>query len=266
MRVLLALALVLAAANARADQIGVVVTGEATLQPQLNASIESWLREHGHGVVGSPLDADAINSLIDCFVLEDLGCARAVVERRAKAETIVYARVEVSPSDQGMGDVTLVAYWLQKGHDAVGERRTCKECTEKKLAQTSDDLMTALGAEPPPPLPGATPPPAAPVHVAAGVDRGGSHGSRLVPEIVVGAGAAVAITGGVLLAVNSGPSRTGVQQPKYTDLGPPGYALLATGAAAIGVGVYLWFHSGARSAPVAAVAHGGAIVGWTGRF
>ena len=267
MRYLLALAIVLAAAPARADDVGVVVTGEATLQPPLAASFENWLREHGHHVVGSPLEADAINSLIDCFVLEDMGCARAVVEKRAKSQTIVFARVEVAPGGEGMGDVTLVAYWLQKGHDAVGEKRTCKQCSQQSLDTTADDLMTALAAEPPPALPGSTPAQPAPgnkLGVTAEPEGGGSP--HLLPGIVIGGGAALAITGGVLLAINGGPDKSGVQQPTYRDYGPPGYTLLATGAVAIGVGVYLWFHSKASSAPVAAVSPGGAVVGWTGRF
>jgi hypothetical protein len=264
MRTLLVLAILLATASAHADDVGVVVTGEATLQPPLAASVEGWLREHGHRLVSSPLEADAINALIDCFVLEDLGCARGVIERRSKSQTIVYARVEVATGGQGMGNVTLVAYWLQKGHDAVGERRSCNNCNPQQLATAADDLMHALAAEPPPPDPSAAPasPPTAAVHEQ--VETPAS--AMLWPKVLVGAGAAVAVTGGVMLAINSTPSRTGVQQPTYRDLGPPGYALLATGAAAIGVGVYLWFHERSKSAPVAAISLGGAVVGWTGRF
>src|SRR5690348_10645814 len=106
MRTLLVLAILLATAPAHADEVGVVVTGEATLQPPLAASLEGWLREHGHKLVSSPLEADAINALIDCFVLEDLGCARGVIERRSKSQTIVFARVEVASGGQGMGNVT----------------------------------------------------------------------------------------------------------------------------------------------------------------
>lgn len=259
MRALFVIAIVLAAAPARAEDVGVVVTGEATLQPPLAASLEGWVREHGHKLVSSPLEADAINALIDCFVLEDLGCARGVVERRAKSHAIVFARVEVV-GGEGMGSVTLVGYWLQKGHDAVGERRTCAQCNPQKLRTTADDLMAALAAEPPPPDPKTakaeiqlheTPRPAP---------------SRTLPLVVLGAGAALAVTGGVMLAINKSPSKTGVQEPSYRDYGPAGYALVGIGAAAIGAGVYMWFRSSASSAPVAAVSPGGAVVGWTGRF
>jgi hypothetical protein len=258
-----ALAIVLAAGVAHADEVGVVVTGEATLQPPLAASLEGWMREHGHRLVSSPLDAESINALIDCFVLEDVGCARAVVERHAKAATVVYARVDVSPGTGGMGDITLVAYWLQKGHDSIGERRTCQHCSPQTLNMTADDLMAALAAEPPPPDPSAPRPVAPKLEVRA---QDASPPSRLVPAIVVGAGAACALTGISLLALDSSPTPTGAQQPHYRDYGPPGYALLGIGVAAVGAGAYLWWHGRAGSAPVAAVSPGGGVVGWTGSF
>ena len=276
---LLAIAIVLgAAATARANDVGVVVAGEATLQPQLAASLESWLRQHGHKLVSSPLEADATNALIDCFVLEDLACARTVIERRAKSQAIVYTRVEVAPGSEGMGDVTLVGYWLQKGHDAVGERRTCSHCNAQQLANTAEDLMTALAAEPPPssqdargagataPAP-AAPAPAATVSTAVRADSDQRAGeSTMMPKVLVGAGGALVVTGVVMLAINSTPSTTGPQQPTYHNYAPPGYALVATGAVAAGVGAYLWYRAGHSSAPVAAVTPDGAVVGWAGRF
>jgi len=270
---LLAIAIVLgAAATARANDIGVVVTGEATLQPQLAASLESWLRQHGHKLMSSPLEADATNALIDCFVLEDLACARGVIERRAKSQTVVYVRVEVAPGGDGMGDVTLVGYWLQKSHDAIGERRTCSHCNAQQLANAAEDLMTALAAEPPPPSAGAPAPVAAPAAAAAAVppphvEAETSAGSTtMLPKVLVGAGGALAVTGIVLIAIDSKPTATGPQQPTYRSYAPPGYALVATGVVAAGVGAYLWIRAGHSSGPVAAVAPGSAVVGWTGRF
>ncbi|HTR54237.1 MAG TPA: hypothetical protein VMJ10_26275 [Kofleriaceae bacterium] len=275
----MAIAIVLGAtATARAGDIGVVVTGEATLQPQLAASLESWLRQHGHKLLSSPLEADATNALIDCFVLEDLACARNVVERRAKSEAIVYTRIEVSPGGDGMGDVTLIGYWLQKGHDAIGERRTCSHCNAQQLANTAEDLVTALAAEPPPASAGApakapppvvatAPAPEAALTATARPDADRSEASSTVmPKVLVGAGGALAVTGIVMIASNGKPSPTGPQQPTYRDYGPPGYALLATGVVAAGVGAYLWYRAGHQSAPVAAVAPNGAVVGWAGRF
>jgi hypothetical protein len=270
--IVITLALALTAATAHANDVGVVVTGEATLQPQLAASLESWLRQHGHKLVSSPLEADATNALIDCFVLEDLGCARTVIERRAKAGTIVYTRIEVAPGGDGMGDVTLVGYWLQKGHEPVGERRTCGHCNAQQLANTAEDLMTALAAEPPAATAGAvasaTPVVASQAAVPPQQHDTGSDETRptLIPKVVVGAGAALAVTGIVFVAIDSPPSKSGVQQATYTSLKPPGYGLIATGAVVAGLGAYWWYRSGHSSAPVAAIAPGGAVVGWAGRF
>src|SRR5262245_10671869 len=139
------LLLVLSTAPARGD-VGVVVTGEATMQPQLAAQLEAWLRQHGHTLISAPLAPEAINTLIDCFVIEDEGCARKVVEKRAKSKSVVFARVEVQPgSIQGTErTVTLTAYWFDKGKDAVAERRFCERCTELTLKSTADELMAAL--------------------------------------------------------------------------------------------------------------------------
>ncbi|HUJ58128.1 MAG TPA: hypothetical protein VLX92_06540 [Kofleriaceae bacterium] len=262
MRTLIIAAILASAVPARAQDVGVVVTGEATLQPGLAAALETWLREHGHRLESSPLEPDATNTLIDCFVLEDLNCARGVIDRRAKSQAVVFARVEVTQTADGGRDITIIGYWLEKGHDAIAERRTCSKCAGDKLDTTTDDLMTALAAEPPAPAPNATPGPTPvpprPIEI--------SRPSRLVPEVVIGGGAALAITGIVLIAVDKKPSATGVQKATYTSTAPPGYGLVIAGGLAIGTGIYLWLRQGSSSAPVAAVSRDGAVVGWSGRF
>lgn len=145
MRAALVFAIVLctaAAAHAGGD-IGVIVTGEGSMQPQLAAQIEGWLSAHGHTLVASPLPPEAITALVDCFVLEDQRCARGVVEKRAKTKTVVYARVEAKQTGAGR-DVTLTAYWFDKGHEAVAERRTCEKCTDQTLRVTADEVMRKL--------------------------------------------------------------------------------------------------------------------------
>jgi hypothetical protein len=125
--------------------IGVVVTGDPTMQPQLLAQIEGWLHGHGHELVASPLPPEATNKLIDCFVIEDTDCARKVVESQAKTATVVFARVEVTDSEgSGMRDVTITGYWFERGGEPVAERRSCEKCTEATMRRTGDDLMTAL--------------------------------------------------------------------------------------------------------------------------
>ena len=134
------------ASPARGDgSVGVVVTGEATMQPQLAAQLETWLRSHGHELISAPLPPEAINTLIDCFVIEDQTCARRVVEKRAKTKSVVFAQVTVAAGATALErTVTLTAYWLDKGKDAIAERRFCERCTDTTLRSTADELMVAL--------------------------------------------------------------------------------------------------------------------------
>jgi hypothetical protein len=148
---LLALTLIsLAAVPARADAgddetVGVVVSGEATMQPQLVAQLETWLRMHGHALVSTPLPPEAINALIDCFVIEDLACARQVVEKRAKTGAIVFAQVNLDSGRSAQErNVTLTVHWLDKGKDARSEHRLCERCTDGAMRSTADILMTKL--------------------------------------------------------------------------------------------------------------------------
>ena len=112
---------------------------------RLMSQLEGWLRGHGHRLVASPLDPDAINTLIDCFVLNDESCARNVIDRASRSPTVIYARITVSPSDDGTRDITLVGYWLHKNQmHAVADRRMCEKCSEKQLRGTADELMVSL--------------------------------------------------------------------------------------------------------------------------
>src|SRR5690348_14049470 len=96
--VVLALAI---ATPAHADNVGVVVTGEATLQPQVASELEVWLHTRGRNVAPAALEPSAINTLIDCFVLEDLSCARGLIDKRSKAPAIVFARVDQTQQEDG---------------------------------------------------------------------------------------------------------------------------------------------------------------------
>jgi hypothetical protein len=257
------LAILLAMGTARAD-IGVVVTGEATLQPALIAQLQDWLKVRGHTVQLAALEPDAINTLVDCFVIEDLGCATKVIEQRSKVQTIVFARVESTPNESGSRDIALVGHWLQKGHETISERRVCQQCNSEKLRATVEDLMLALAAEPP--TSSHVPSANKAEHAASPPAPDSDRPSRLVPAAVIGGGLALAITGGVLIAIDQNPSPTGVQAATYRDSAAAGWVFAGLGAAAIGTGIYLWFRQDSHSAPVATVSHDGAVVGWTGRF
>ena len=271
------LAVLALASTARAD-VGVVVTGEATLQPQLLSHLETWLRHHGHTIYASALEPDAINTLIDCYVVEDLNCARKVIEARAKSTAIVYARVESAPASNGTRDISIVGYWMEKGHDMMAERRTCQKCTEKQMHDLADDLMLSLAATPPAnshvhvpeakeavaqPTEAEAPAPApAPMVVAE------QHTSHAMPATLIGVGAASIITGVVFLVTAEGPNPVGPQQEHIWDVGTAGAICVGAGAVIAGVGTYLWFHKGhdGDSAPIASVSRNSAVVGWAARF
>jgi hypothetical protein len=127
------------------NDVGVIVTGEGSLQPQLAAQIENWLTQHGRILVPTPLPPDAIPAINDCFVLEDEGCARRIVEQRAKSTGIIYAHLEATNNESnGTRDVTLTAYWFDRGHDAVAERKLCERCTDQSLRTAADEVMKKL--------------------------------------------------------------------------------------------------------------------------
>lgn len=100
------------------------------------------------------------------------------------------------------------------------------------------------------------------------------------PLFIAGAGAAAAIAGGVMIAIDqdcddnlitnpSGQCDVSPQTPTYRDSAPIGYALVGAGAVAIGAGVYLYLRSkpAATTAPTAWIDPGrGAGVGVVGRF
>ena len=148
MRVLVAVSLAIAfvalPARARADDaVGVVVTGDATLQPKLAAHLQRWLEKHGHTLSESSLSADAITTIDNCFVVGDPACARGVVEARAKTGSVVYAHVETDKSGK---NVTLTAYWFIKGHEPIGERRGCEKCSADAWRGVADTMMDVLAS------------------------------------------------------------------------------------------------------------------------
>ncbi len=83
-------------------------------------------------------------------------------------------------------------------------------------------------------------------------------------------GVAVAIGGGVVLAMDEDDTATPTTDQHYTDTAPIGLAMIGVGAAAAVAGTYLYLTTGrpvaARSTPTAWVAPGGAGLGWAGAF
>lgn len=124
------------------NDVGVVVTGKATLQPALVNQIEHWLQKNGHSVVASPLQPDAINTVIDCLLMSDENCARGVIEKRSKSRQVVFTKIDLEAGQTNAYAIT--AYWFDKGKNAVLLRRVCENCTEAVLRTTADELMAAL--------------------------------------------------------------------------------------------------------------------------
>ncbi len=124
---------------AAAGTVGVIVTGEAALQPPLVGQLEGWLRSHGHEVVAVSLDTTATTRLVDCFALDDISCARKVVEAKSRTDSVVFARVTREGET-----INLTVHWVVKGRPPVGGRRGCEPCTTDALRGSADELMTSL--------------------------------------------------------------------------------------------------------------------------
>jgi hypothetical protein len=243
--------------------VGVVVAGEGAMLPQTLAQLESWLSERGYVVVASPLPPDAISDLMNCFVLGHPGCARDVVDRRARASAVVYVEVETR---RGTRDMALTVSWIDKVHAARVQRGTCEHCTNASLSAVANDVMTQLtravasagGLVPP-----RGPRPAARLaDVEAPVRRGRS---RVVPLTVMAAGAVAVIAGGVLIALDREPGP--YAPPAIHTSAPAGAGISIAGTVVAGIGAYLWFRPpGVRSSPVASVTADTAYLGWRGWF
>jgi hypothetical protein len=84
-------------------------------------------------------------------------------------------------------------------------------------------------------------------------------GASLAPVLLVGAGTAALVTGGVLYAMDQDP---GTSSPTYRNTAPAGFAVGAIGLAAVSVGLWLWGSRG--SSPMVAIGSSGGFIGWGG--
>lgn len=124
------------------DVAVIVVGGGAAAQDDLAAFVTTWLRAHGHKVAGAPLDDSGVHTLEDCLAINDLRCARVVVDQRSTAAEIVYVRVEVSAKADGA--LGFAAYWFAKSHEASVERQSCARCTGDAWHAVVDDILGTL--------------------------------------------------------------------------------------------------------------------------
>ena len=145
MRAAVALALVLATAPARAETIGVVVTGDDALAEPVTARVEAYLHDHGRKTSEAPLEPDAVNALASCVLLGDDACARGVVETRSRTNTTLV--IVIDPSGR---DLTLAGRWFVKGNDVHLERGACQDCRRDAWHGIADTIMDALVPVTPP--------------------------------------------------------------------------------------------------------------------
>jgi hypothetical protein len=123
--------------------VGVVVTGDPALQNKVRAQVTAWIQQHGFAVAAKPLSLDALKTLTNCFVIEDMTCARGVVEHQSTADFLVFVRADLVGGKRSK-EANLVAYWFMKDRDAVVDKRNCKPCANAVLAKTTTDLVTAV--------------------------------------------------------------------------------------------------------------------------
>lgn len=131
-----------ASSVARADSdVAVVVSGPEGIATHTRDVVETWFASNKLTINKSPLPKDALKTLLNCFVLADMSCARGVVEARAKASNIIGITEQVS-GKKDKRSVQLGAYWIAKEHEVVSVQRTCDACTDEVLEKM---LISMLG-------------------------------------------------------------------------------------------------------------------------
>jgi hypothetical protein len=236
-------ALVAATRLGHAGEVGVVTNGDAAMQPLVAKRFEKWLRNHGHTVVPAPMSTDAINTLANCFTLDDLVCARGVFDARSKAPALLYVGIDVAGKN-----ITFNVYWFVKDKEAVGERRVCEKCEGTAWHPLTDRILERLAGD-----------------AGPAVESGGARGSRMWPSVVLGAGIATMAAGGIFIYYGT---RDGSDQKYiYPTSTPVGIGLAAVGVGAtIGGTIWLIQAGSSKSGPVATATRGGAYLGWVGHF
>ena len=305
--VLLVLALAAPAARAESDGVGVVVvssTNGSTLQSDVTSHLEGWMRRHDHTIIGSALSRDAINTIANCFLIDDLKCARGVVEARSKAGSVVFTRIEAAGKD-----LTFTTYWFVKGKDVISERRVCEKCTDEDWRGLLDNMVERLlksdietgklHLESQPSglfvlvdnvQVGATPfdeelpagkhtislSHAGVIVATKDIEIHANKLKRLTIETEVDTrarskvgpgillGSGIALIGGGGIALYLGEQRS--DKVIHPEYVPIGIGIMAAGAGATIVGAILLSQTGHTSAPVAAIGPNSAYFGWVTRF
>ena len=128
---------------AAGPSVGVVVTGDPALQNKVRAQVATWIQQHGFVFAAKPLSADALKTLTNCFVIEDMACARGVVDHQSTADFLVFVRADLVGGKRSK-EANLVGYWFLKDRDTVVDKRNCKPCANQVLAKTTTELIGAI--------------------------------------------------------------------------------------------------------------------------
>lgn len=253
MRVVVMLAVLLSAASARADapDVGVVVVGDTPLHGKLREHVRDWVKHQGYSLVATPMSKDAANSFDNCFVLEDMKCARGVFDNRARSATVIY--VGVDPGDpEHETPMSLVVYWFTKDQPTSGAKLPCVSC-DARYGMIVDDELAKLRK----------------VHTDLPVTVRPKGPSKVVPILLLGGGIASLGAGGVFLFYGTYGTSLHDKTAKYTypDALLPGIALTAVGVGATVGGIILLKQASAHhSAPLVSVGPSHAYVGWVTEF
>jgi hypothetical protein len=252
-RVVVILAVLFAAPSVRADapDVGVVVVGDTPLHAKAREHVQSWVRNKGFVLVKSPMSKDAANSFDNCFVLEDMKCARGVFDNRSRSATLIYVGIDPGDPEAGTGPA-LAVYWFTKEQETSGSKLPCADC-EKAYVKIIDDELAKLSA----------------LHPDLPVTKKPKGPSKLWPAVLVGTGIAALGAGGVFLFYGTYGTAIHDKDHKYTypDAILPGIAFTAVGAGATIGGIILLKQASARrAAPIASVGPGHAYVGWVTQF
>lgn len=254
MRVAVVMLAVLVATNvARADapDVGVVVVGDTPLHKEIRDHVREWVKHEGFALVASPMSKDAANSFDNCFVLEDMKCARGVFDNRARSATVIY--VGIDPGDPEHGTrMSLSVYWFTKDQPTSGAKLPCSDC-DTAYAKIVDNELAKLRK----------------FHTDLPVTVRPKGPSKVVPGLLLGTGIAALGAGGVFLFYGTYGTSLHDRTAKYTypDALLPGIALTAVGVGATVGGIILLKQASAHhGAPIASVGAGQAYVGWVTEF
>jgi hypothetical protein len=98
------------------------------------------VQDKKHVLVAAPL-GDATTAMIDCFVMDDVTCAKKVFEKHSRASTVVFVRVDMLSGDRSF---QLNAYWFTKGKAPENDKRPCMQCDDTTLHASIDALMISI--------------------------------------------------------------------------------------------------------------------------